>query len=120
MNSYMEAMRRYFDFSGRTSRMNFWMFMLVYFVIYVIAMVIDGVVLGNSFGQQVGIFTGIVGLVHIIPAIAVGVRRLHDTDRSGWWWLIALIPLIGSIWLIVLYCFAGTPGANRFGAPQTA
>ncbi len=120
MNAYKEAMRRYFDFSGRSSRTNFWMFMLIYFIIYVIAAIIDGALFGMRFGREIGIVTGIVGLVHIIPSIAVGVRRLHDTDRSGWWWLIALIPLIGSIWLIVLYCFPGTPGANRFGQPQRA
>lgn len=64
-----------------------------------------------------GILTNIFMVASIIPALAVGVRRLHDIDRSGWWTLIVLIPLIG--WLILLYWTvkAGTPGPNRFGNP---
>jgi uncharacterized membrane protein YhaH (DUF805 family) len=69
---------------------------------------------------NVGVFASIVGIIHFIPGLAVSVRRLHDTDRSGWWILIFIIPLIGWIWLVVLYCFPGTPGANRFGPPQAA
>jgi uncharacterized membrane protein YhaH (DUF805 family) len=119
MNSYMNAMRRYVDFSGRSSRSEFWFFVLFYFIIAIIATVIDAVVLGSQMAQGIGILSGIVTLVHIIPSISVGVRRLHDTDRSGWWILIGLVPLIGAIWLIVLYCIDSTPGTNRFG-PQTA
>jgi len=120
MNSYMDAMRRYFEFSGRTSRVDFWLYILVYFIIYAIAAAIDAFAFGTQFGQNIGILTGIVGLVHLIPGIAVTVRRLHDTDRSGWWILIVFVPLIGWIWLLVLECFAGTPGANRFGEPHVA
>jgi uncharacterized membrane protein YhaH (DUF805 family) len=120
MNSYMDAMRRYVDFRGRTGRKDFWIYVLVYFIIYIIAAVIDGVVFGRNIGQTLGILAGVVGLIHLVPGLAVSVRRLHDTDRSGWWILICLVPLIGWIWLIVLYCYAGTPGANRFGAPHAA
>jgi len=118
MNNYMNAMRRYVDFSGRSSRSEFWFFVLFYFIIAIVATVIDAVVLGSQMAQGVGILSGIVLLVHIIPSIAVAIRRLHDTDRSGWWILIGLIPLIGAIWLIVLYCMEST-GPNRFG-PQPA
>ena len=118
MNSYMNAMRRYVDFSGRSSRSEFWFFVLFYFIIAIIATVIDAVVLGSQMAQGVGILSGIVMLVHLIPSIAVSVRRLHDTDCSGWWILIGFIPLIGTIWLIVLYCMEST-GPNRFGS-QTA
>ena len=118
MNNYMNAMRRYVDFSGRSSRSEFWFFVLFYFIIAIIATVIDAVVLGSQMAQGVGILSGIVLLVHLIPSIAVSVRRLHDTDRSGWWILICFVPLIGTIWLIVLYCMEST-GPNRFG-PQTA
>jgi uncharacterized membrane protein YhaH (DUF805 family) len=120
MNSYLDGMRRYIDFSGRTGRKDYWLYVLVYFIIYIVAAAIDAGVFGVHLGQSVGILTGIVGLVHLIPGIAVGVRRLHDTDRSGWWILIVFVPVIGWIWLVVLYCFAGTPGANRFGAPHVA
>ena len=118
MNAYTDAMRRYIDVSGRTSRSKFWLFVLFYIIIYIVASVIDSVAFGSGFGQGFGIVTGIVSLVHLIPSITVGVRRLHDTDRSGWWILISLIPLIGAIWLLVLYCFSGTPGGNRFGPPD--
>jgi uncharacterized membrane protein YhaH (DUF805 family) len=120
MNAYLNAMRRYVDFGGRSSRSEFWLYVLVYVIIYIIAIVLDALVLGHNMSQGgVGIFTGIVALVHLLPGLAVAVRRLHDTDRSGWWILICLIPLIGAIWLIVLYCSAGTLGANRFGPPQS-
>ena len=94
MNNYMSAMRRYVDFSGRSSRSEFWFFVLFYFIIAIIATVIDAVVLGSQMAQGVGILSGIVLLVHLIPSIAVSVRRLHDTDRSGWWILICLVPLM--------------------------
>ena len=75
----------------------------------------DGTASAN-FNVQGGMLTMIVGLAFLIPNLAVQIRRLHDIDKSGWWILIALIPLIGFIWLIVLYCTEGTRGPNRFGA----
>jgi len=60
-------------------------------------------------------FSSIWSLVTFLPSLAMGVRRLHDTDRSGWWWLLSFIPLIGIIVLIVFWCFEGTRGPNRFG-----
>jgi uncharacterized membrane protein YhaH (DUF805 family) len=69
----------------------------------------------TNYGLRAGVITGIVGLALFLPSLAVGVRRLHDTDRSGWWLLIVLIPIIG--WLVLLFFFVspGTPGPNRFG-----
>src|SRR5262245_29525103 len=61
------------------------------------------------------------GLAVLLPGLAVAVRRLHDTARSGWWILIALVPFIGGIWLLVLMCLEGTSGPNQYGAdPKTA
>ncbi len=60
-------------------------------------------------------FSPIWGLATFLPSLAMGVRRLHDTDRSGWWWLLSFIPLIGIIVLIVFWCSEGTRGPNRFG-----
>jgi uncharacterized membrane protein YhaH (DUF805 family) len=114
MNAYMDAMRRYVDFSGRASRSQFWLYVLFYIVIIVIAVVIDGLVF-NSFNGGIGVLTLLASLIHLIPSLAVSIRRLHDTDRSGWWIFISLVPLIGGIWLIVLYCLDGTQGNNRFG-----
>jgi len=120
MNGYTTAMRRYVEFSGRSSRSEFWLYTLVYVIIYLVAAVIDAFVFGMNVMQHIGIVTGIVALVHFIPSLAVSIRRLHDTDRSGWWLLIVFVPLIGAIWLVVLYCFSGTPGTNRFGSEPTA
>jgi uncharacterized membrane protein YhaH (DUF805 family) len=118
MSGYINAMRRYFEFGGRTSRAQFWLFILFYIIIMIIAVIIDSFVLGWQEGQGIPILIMIVALVHLIPSLSAGVRRLHDTDRSGWWWFINFVPLIGPIWLIVLYCLAGTPGPNRFGPPD--
>jgi uncharacterized membrane protein YhaH (DUF805 family) len=114
MNAYMDAMRRYVDFSGRASRSQFWLYVLFYIIIVVIAVVIDALVF-NSFEGGIGVLQLLVALIHLIPSIAISVRRLHDTDRSGWWIFISLVPLIGAIWLLVLYCLDGTQGNNRFG-----
>ena len=68
--------------------------------------------------RGIGVLGGIVSLVHLIPGIAVSVRRLHDIDRTGWWLLIGFVPLIGAIVLLIFYVTPGTPGANRFGPPE--
>ena len=65
--------------------------------------------------SRIGLFTSIFVLLTFIPYLSVSVRRLHDTNRTGWWVLIAIIPIIGAVWLIVLYCFKGNRGVNRFG-----
>jgi uncharacterized membrane protein YhaH (DUF805 family) len=76
---------------------------------------IDGFVGLGDPEAGIGLLSVIYGLAVLIPSIAVGVRRLHDTDRSGWWLLISLIPLIGGIVLLVFFVLDGTPGENRFG-----
>lgn len=110
MQNYIDAMRRYFDFSGRARRSEYWMFFLVVFVLSLVAIFIDTAVLGGG-----GILYAIVAIAHLIPNLSVAVRRLHDVDKSGWWLLISVIPLIGAILLIVWACTDGTPGSNRFG-----
>ena len=93
---------QYADFKGRASRRQFWMFVLY----NVIAAVIVGL---NA------ILSGLYSLALLIPSLAISVRRLQDIDKEWYWILISLIPLVGSIWLIVLYCQPGTPSDNRFG-----
>lgn len=114
MNAYANAMRRYFDFRGRSTRSQFWLFFLVYGIIIVAAVVVDAA-LGTSSKKGPSLLLSIVYLVHAIPSLAVSVRRLHDIDRTGWWVLISVVPLLG---LIVMGTFAtkpSTPGTNRFG-----
>ncbi|MGH6780828.1 MAG: DUF805 domain-containing protein [Sphingomonadaceae bacterium] len=123
-------LRRYAQFSGRSRRKEYWMYTLLVFIIYLVAMFLDSMLgFGSTdryadmsetgasvgFNSSGGIITLIAMLALFIPSLAVGIRRLHDTDRSGWWILIGLIPLIGAIVLLVFYCTDGTKGPNRFG-----
>lgn len=115
MNWYLEALRKYAVFDGRARRMEYWMFVLINCLIVVVLSVVDTVVGIFSLGNSIGALTGLYWLVVLVPSIAVTVRRLHDTDRSGWWALLALLPLLGTIVLFVFCVLDGTPGANRFG-----
>ncbi len=106
--------RKYVDFSGRARRPEYWWFMLFYWLVLVVLTAVDAVIIGTRGGA--GIFSGLAMLALFLPTLAVGVRRLHDTDRSGWWLLIGLVPLIGGIVLLVFMCLRGTEGPNRFGS----
>jgi uncharacterized membrane protein YhaH (DUF805 family) len=112
---------KYATFTGRAARPEFWWWVLFAFIVMFVARFIDQLIFGQPvvtdgfmvYSPQP--LSSIVGLVLFLPYLAVAVRRLHDTGRSGWWWLINLIPLIG--WLIFLY-FAVQPsdeGTNEFG-----
>jgi len=106
MNEYVRALKRYSDFGGRSDRKEYWTFQLVNLVIiFVLSAARATIVLGLYF------------LVTFIPSIAAGFRRLHDTGRSAWSYLLALIPLVGSIVLIVFFCQEGNPEANKYGPP---
>lgn len=115
MNWYREALRKYAVFEGRSRRREYWWFALVNFLI---AMALGGLdmALGTySVESGVGLFSCLFALAVLVPGIAVTVRRLHDTDRSGWWVLIGFIPLVGAIVLIVFALLDSQPGANRYG-----
>jgi uncharacterized membrane protein YhaH (DUF805 family) len=115
MDGYLTAMRRYIEFGGRSGRYEFWMFMLFYLILGAIAAALDVRLLHHPVSEGTGTIGAVITLIHFIPSLAVGVRRLHDTERSGWWMLLILLPLIGIIWLIVLWCFEGTLGSNDYG-----
>jgi uncharacterized membrane protein YhaH (DUF805 family) len=109
MDWYLAVLKKYADFSGRARRKEYWMFALVNLVI---AVVLGGV------GMAAKPFTWLYILYVVgtfIPSLAVGVRRLHDTGRSGWNWLLLLIPLVGAIILIVFLCQDSAPGDNKYG-----
>lgn len=109
MNWYIKVLQQYADFGGRARRQEYWMFVLFNLIFSIVLGVVDAA-LGTW-----GALGGLYALAMLIPSIAVGVRRLHDTGKSGWMLLIALIPLIGTIWLIVLLVTEGTPGSNEYG-----
>lgn len=118
--SFPQAVRsvltQYVGFRGRARRSEYWWFALFSALLGIAAMVLDNL-LGTDFegpGTN-GLIGLVVNLVLLLPGLAVAVRRLHDTDRSGWWLLIALIPLIGAIILLVFLVQDSKPGDNRFG-----
>ena len=107
------CLNKYVVFSGRAARPELWYFVLAAFLMNIVIAIADMVL------AFIGIWFSPLGLLFalavFLPSIAVGVRRLHDSDRSAWWLLILLVPGIGSIVLLVFYCLPGTPGRNRFG-----
>ena len=104
----------YAKFRGRAARSEFWWFQLFIVLGGIVAAVLD--LLANSNVLSGEPLATLFYLVTIIPDLAVSVRRLHDTDSSGWWLLLGLVPLIGMIVLIVWWCLEGSKGYNRFGA----
>ena len=110
MNWYVEALKnKYATFTGRAHRTEFWMFLLMTVIVTMVVSVVDSII-----GKQV--LSTLYGLATLVPGLAIGARRLHDTDRSGWWQLLGLVPLVGIIVLIVFYVQDSQPGGNRFGA----
>lgn len=115
MNWYLKVLKQYADFSGRARRKEYWMFFLFNMIFAFLAAIIDNVVGTASPELGYGVFYGIYALAMFIPGLAVGVRRLHDVGKSGWMLLIALIPLVGAIWLLVLMVTDSNPGENQYG-----
>jgi uncharacterized membrane protein YhaH (DUF805 family) len=111
------VLSQYVGFGGRARRAEYWWFVLFSVLVGIVTSILD-IALGTDFEGSVtsgGLFNLIANLALLLPSLAVAVRRLHDTDRSGWWILIALIPLIGAIVLLVFFVQDGTAGPNRFG-----
>lgn len=104
---------KFATFSGRASRPELWYFYLFYMIVLLAAIAIDAAILSG--GSTLAFASTVVALALALPTISVVVRRLHDTDRSGWYYWIGLIPLVGLILLIVALCKPGTPGANQYG-----
>jgi len=117
--SFTEAIqsgfRNYVNFTGRAFRSEFWYWCLFAFLVAVAAQIIDVILFPGSFSKGASPVSSLVSLGLLLPNLGVLVRRLHDIDRSGWWVLIVLIPLIGWIVLIYWACQPGTPAPNRFG-----
>jgi uncharacterized membrane protein YhaH (DUF805 family) len=105
MKWYIEVLKKYIVFEGRARRQEYWVFVLINFVISVILALL-------SFGALETLY----GLAVFLPSIAVSFRRLHDTDRSGWWLLLGLIPLLGALVLIYFFVQDSTPGTNQYGS----
>jgi uncharacterized membrane protein YhaH (DUF805 family) len=107
---YLKVLKNYAVFSGRARRTEYWMFFLFNAIITIILSILQ------SIADIDNLLTGIYGLLTILPSLAVGARRLHDSGRSGWWLLLCLIPFIGAIILLIFFCLDSEEGENRFGA----
>ena len=104
--------RNYVNFKTRSARSEYWFWILFVILVVIATSLVD---LAIAPGGSIQPLTTIAQLALFLPGLSVSVRRLHDVDRSGWWILIGLIPLIGAILLLVWFCSRGTIGPNRFG-----
>ncbi len=116
MEWYLKVLKNYVGFSGRARRTEFWMFTLFNMVAGIITSIVDRIIGLGDWSAYGGPITVLYGLAVLLPSLAVAIRRLHDTNRSGWWILLGLVPLVGFIVLIVFYAQAGNIGANKYGA----
>lgn len=117
MSYFIEGLKKYAFFDGRATRKQYWFFFLWYSIFYIIAAVVD-VLIGTSdtLGDH-GLISGLYALAMLLPYLGLAIRRLHDINRSGFWILINLVPVLGTIYLLYLFAKKGDPGVNEYGAP---
>jgi len=124
MNWYLKVLKQYADFSGRARRKEYWMFGLFNFIFSYVAMYLDNALgttmsLHDNVYGDIQMFYGYLYILYVmfvfIPGLAVGVRRLHDVGKSGWMFLVILIPLVGVIWLLVLFLKDSQLEDNKWG-----
>ncbi|KAB2314663.1 DUF805 domain-containing protein [Betaproteobacteria bacterium SCN2] len=119
MEWFLKAVKS-FSFEGRARRKEYWMFVLIAVIISLVLGFIDGLLGIYSEGAGIGLLGGIFAISILIQSIAVGVRRLHDTGRSGWWLLINLVPFVGWVIVLALMAMEGKRGDNPYGADPKA
>ena len=107
MEYFLDAFRKYADFTGRATREQYWMYILIYVVISVVLSIIDAAL-------ATAVLSAIFSVVMLVPSISIATRRLHDTGRSGWWQLIGLIPLLGII-ILIIFLVQDSHGENQYG-----
>ncbi len=115
MSWYLKVLRQYADFGGRARRMEFWVFNVISMLIAIALVTVDAIMGFFNMTLGFGLLSGIYSLAVLLPGLGVSVRRLHDSNRSGWWFLLVFIPIIGGLALLVFMFLGSTPGDNRFG-----
>lgn len=115
MNWYVKCLRQYTDFTGRARRKEYWMYTLFNVIIVALLAGIDYLLGWFSIEYRIGVLSGIYYLAVLLPGLAVCVRRLHDIGKSGWYYLLGLIPIVGPIILLVYYCTEGDRFENAWG-----
>ena len=114
MDWYIGVLKKYAVFEGRARRKEYWMFILFNFLISIAIGIVEG------FAGSNGIISIVYALAIFLPSLAVTIRRLHDTNRAGWWFLIAFVPVVGGIILLIFMVLEGTSGSNDYGADPKA
>jgi len=109
MNWYVEVLKKYAVFSGRAHRTEFWMFALFSFIVTIVLSVIDAII------GTMGLLYSLYSLAVLLPSLGVSIRRLHDIGKTGWWLLIAFVPVIGSIVLLIFMVLESQEGQNQYG-----
>ena len=121
MNWYLEVLKKYTVFGGRAGRPEYWYFVLFNVAASLILEFLDGLFGTFSNSARIGLLGSLYSLAVLCPTIGVGMRRLHDINRSGWWLLIGFIPIVGWIVLIVWAATGSDPGQNQYGSgPEPA
>ncbi|WP_036800305.1 DUF805 domain-containing protein [Photobacterium marinum] len=115
MNWYLHVLKNYAVFKGRARRKEYWYFFLINLIISIVLGYVDSALGTPGAAEGAGAIGAVYSLIVLVPAIAVGVRRLHDTGRTGWWMLIGLIPLIGFLVLLYFFVLDSNPGSNEYG-----
>lgn len=119
MSWYLEVLKKYAEFDGRARRKEYWMFVLVNIGVSICLALLGAMIGGKLLGMNV--LSLLYSVAVLIPSIAVGIRRLHDTGRSGWWTLIVFVPFIGVLVLLYFAVLDSEPGANAYGPnPKTS
>lgn len=113
MEHYIGVLKKYAVFNGRASRMEYWMYFLFSIIASIVLVTFDKL-LGTEF-KDFGLLNSLYSLAVLLPSLAVFIRRLHDTNRSGWWAFLLLIPFIGFIVILVFLLLESTPGDNKYG-----
>lgn len=118
------VLSKYATFSGRASRPEYWWWILALIIASAITGLIDGMIIApmlgfEAFAENAGRpLTMLMSLAIFLPALGVSIRRLHDVDKSGWWVLVGLVPVVGALVLLYFYIQRGDEGANQFGEPE--
>lgn len=115
MDWYVGVLKNYTGFSGRARRKEYWFFTLFNVLIVIALAILDSMLGTFNAATGYGLLSFIYTLGVLIPSVAVAIRRLHDTNRSGWWLLLGLVPLIGGLVLLVFLVLDGTQGSNDYG-----
>lgn len=109
------SLSKFADFSGRASRPEYWYLMLPIMALMIVTNILDSMLLGGASALSL-----IVGLATFIPSLSAGARRLHDTNRSGWWLLLIFVPIVGVFIVLYFCCLPGTDGPNDYGSKPSS